>query len=78
MSYYHRRVGKRSKLIPQLLRDSSTRFIEYWRAIASGIVFLNVSLKKCLDVIHKDLVAIWNIRDVEEVCTREHLSYVNY
>jgi len=38
---------------------------KYWRAIASGIHFLNFSLKKCLDVIHKDLVAIWNIRDME-------------
>ena len=46
---------------------SSMRFTEYWRAIASGIHFLNFSLKKCLDVIHKDLVAIWNIRDMEEV-----------
>ena len=46
---------------------SSVRFTEYWRVIASGTHFLEISLKKCLDVIHKDLVAIWNIRDMEEV-----------
>ena len=53
---------------------SSMPFAEYWRAIASEIHFLNFSLRQCLDVIHKDLVAIWNIRDVEEVCTREYLE----
>ncbi|KAF8688273.1 hypothetical protein AX14_003473 [Amanita brunnescens Koide BX004] len=45
----------------------------YWTSIASGIYFLGSSLKKCLDVIHKDLVAIWNIRDMEEVCAKGYL-----
>ena len=55
---------------------SSMRFTEYWRAIASGIHFQNFTLKKCLEVIHKDIVAIWNIRDMEVVCSREYLKCV--
>ena len=52
----------------------SMQIAEYWRAIASGILFLNLSMKKCLDVIHKDLVAIWNIQEMEEVCTGKYLT----
>ncbi|KAF8690274.1 hypothetical protein AX14_003036 [Amanita brunnescens Koide BX004] len=40
---------------------------KYWRAIASGIHFLNVSLEKCLFAIHKDIVTIWNIRDLDKI-----------
>ncbi|KAF8351827.1 kinase-like domain-containing protein [Amanita rubescens] len=40
---------------------------KYWRAIVSGIHFLNVSLQKCLLAIHKDIVTIWNIRGLDEI-----------
>ncbi|KAF8335238.1 hypothetical protein F5887DRAFT_614117 [Amanita rubescens] len=40
--------------------------MKYWIAIASGVSFLNISLKNCLYAIHKDIVIIWNIRDLHE------------
>ncbi|KAF8334405.1 hypothetical protein F5887DRAFT_1285910 [Amanita rubescens] len=54
---------------------------KYWRAITSGRHFQKFSLEKCLDVIHKDLVAIWNIREMEEfflsdVFSRQMLVFV--
>ena len=55
---------------------SSLRVTEYWREIGYGIYFLNISLKKCLDAIHKDLVAIWNIRDMDGVRAREYLKCI--
>ncbi|KAF8335282.1 hypothetical protein F5887DRAFT_614491 [Amanita rubescens] len=39
---------------------------KYWRAIASSMVFLNVSLENCLYAIHKDIITIWNFRDLQE------------
>ncbi|KAF8351828.1 kinase-like domain-containing protein [Amanita rubescens] len=39
---------------------------KYWRAIASSMVFLNVSLENCLYAIHKDIITIWNFRDLHE------------
>ncbi|KAF8326439.1 hypothetical protein F5887DRAFT_225940 [Amanita rubescens] len=39
---------------------------KYWRAIASGIHFLNISLENCLYAIHKDIITIWNFRDLHE------------
>ena len=42
---------------------------EYWKAIASGIQFLGLSLRKCLFTMHKDIVTVWNIPYLDEVCT---------
>ncbi|KAF8716707.1 hypothetical protein AX14_012229 [Amanita brunnescens Koide BX004] len=39
---------------------------KYWRAIASGLNFLNISLQGLLHAIHKDIITIWNIRDLDE------------
>ena len=66
---YYYRVGKRSKSISSLDQHSASlsQFIEYWRAIASGIHFFNMSLEKCLHAIHKDIITIWNFRDEHEV-----------
>ncbi|KAF8326455.1 hypothetical protein F5887DRAFT_1014642 [Amanita rubescens] len=36
------------------------------KAIASSMVFLNVSLENCLYAIHKDIITIWNFRDLQE------------
>ncbi|KAF8711487.1 hypothetical protein AX14_013264 [Amanita brunnescens Koide BX004] len=37
----------------------------YWTAIGSGI-FRNMSLKKSLKALHKDIITIWNIRDLHD------------
>ncbi|KAF8351818.1 kinase-like domain-containing protein [Amanita rubescens] len=44
---------------------------KYWRAIASGLYFLGVSLDKCLYAIHKDITTIWNIRGLDEFLDSE-------
>ncbi|KAF8879741.1 hypothetical protein BD779DRAFT_1125575 [Infundibulicybe gibba] len=39
---------------------------KYWRGLASGLFFNGKTLKSCLDVIHRDIIAIWNFCDDEE------------
>lgn len=43
--------------------------VEYWRAITSGISFNNQRMITCANAIHTDIIDIWNIRDLDEVCT---------
>ena len=35
----------------------------YWRGLLSSVDFTQKELLQCLDVIHRDIVAVWNIRD---------------
>ncbi|KAG9225359.1 hypothetical protein CCMSSC00406_0006254 [Pleurotus cornucopiae] len=37
----------------------------YWNAISASADFPGRTLKVCLDVIHKDIVAVWNFQDAE-------------
>ncbi|KAL4261076.1 G domain-containing protein [Pleurotus pulmonarius] len=37
----------------------------YWNAISASADFPGRTLKVCLDVIHKDIVAVWNFQDTE-------------
>ena len=50
------------------------RDLEYWRAIASGLHFLGLSLRKCLFAMHKDIVTVWNIPNMDEV----HRAYLEH
>ncbi|KAF8351823.1 P-loop containing nucleoside triphosphate hydrolase protein [Amanita rubescens] len=56
------RVDTTSKISASIKRGKK----KYWRAIASGIHFLGLSLRKCLYKMHKDIVAIWNIPNLDE------------
>ncbi|KAF8716708.1 hypothetical protein AX14_012230 [Amanita brunnescens Koide BX004] len=38
---------------------------KYWTAIGSGLLW-NKSLENCLKAIHKDIITIWNIRDLHD------------
>ncbi len=40
-----------------------------WREITSDKHLLNLTLKSCVCAVHNDIVAIWNIRDLDEVRT---------
>jgi len=44
---------------------------KYWIGLASGMHFLNKSITKCLFVLHKDIVTIWNIRDSTDLFLSE-------
>ena len=77
MSYCYHRVGKRGKSNPQRFSVYLLQFTAYWRAVASGINFLNFSFKKCLAAIHQDLVAIWDIREMEEVRAKDYHKCVS-
>ncbi|KAF7328138.1 G domain-containing protein [Mycena venus] len=35
----------------------------YWRGLASSTKFANMSLKKCLEIVHQDIIDSWNIYD---------------
>jgi hypothetical protein len=43
---------------------------EYWRGLCSSLNFPGRSLVKCLEIIHKDIVRIWNFNDENLVCIR--------
>jgi len=36
---------------------------KYWSVLTSSTDFTGKKLQKCLDVIHRDIVSVWNIRD---------------
>ncbi|KAF8696555.1 hypothetical protein AX14_001521 [Amanita brunnescens Koide BX004] len=44
---------------------------KYWSAIASGMHLFGSSLQKCLYAIHKDIITVWNIRDLDEFLLSE-------
>ena len=50
------------------------RFTEYLGAIASRKYFSGISIHERLYAIHKDIVTIWNIRGLNEVCTRMYIK----
>ncbi|KAL0957897.1 hypothetical protein HGRIS_000078 [Hohenbuehelia grisea] len=46
----------------------------YWRGLASSVDFPGKTLKVCLDVIHKDIVAIWNFKNPDYYLRDEHFK----
>ena len=38
-------------------------YSEYWRGLLLSTDFTGKNLRQCLDVIHRDIVSIWNIRN---------------
>ncbi|KAN0124243.1 hypothetical protein V8E52_001892 [Russula decolorans] len=38
-------------------------YSEYWSGLLSSTDFTGKKLRQCLDVIHRDIVSVWNIRD---------------
>lgn len=49
------------------LTDNTSTSSEYWLRLASSILFFKKSLRQCLDIIHRDIVATWNFRDGDMV-----------
>jgi len=39
----------------------------YWRDLQSGRNFVGQSLKNCMDIVHVDIVDIWNLDDEASV-----------
>ncbi|KAM6495248.1 hypothetical protein JOM56_009871 [Amanita muscaria] len=39
---------------------------KYWSGLASGLHFFNKRLASCIFVLHKDIITIWNIRDLSD------------
>jgi hypothetical protein len=39
----------------------------YWSGLLSSEDFAQKKLQQCLDVIHHDIIAVWNIRDPNAV-----------
>jgi len=39
----------------------------YWQAIFTGRVFFGRSMQDCLQVIHSDIIGVWNFRDDDKV-----------
>ena len=41
--------------------------LEYWRSLRSSLEFANQPLKRCVNIIHVDIVEIWNLYDRDRV-----------
>ena len=52
--------------IANILRSSFT-CIEYWRNLGSSRYFTNHTLRSCVNVIHEDIISVWNFDDRESV-----------
>ena len=42
--------------------------IEYWRALWSSDDFRGQTLANCIEVIHTDIVGVWNLPNYDRVC----------
>lgn len=45
---------------------------EYWSGLLSGTDFTGQKLQRCLDIIHGDIVSIWNIKDPSDVSSTSY------
>jgi hypothetical protein len=41
--------------------------VEYWSGLASGANFPGGSILECLEVIHKDIIVVWDLNDPYKV-----------
>lgn len=62
-----------SKLCLPTILVNATRLlphIEYWRSLRSSrdCDFTGHSMRNCIDVIHADIIYVWNLLDSERVC----------
>jgi hypothetical protein len=70
--FSHLRVGRSREHIHLM---SSDRFCQlpvilsgYWRSLWSSPDFADHTLKDCVNIIHDDIVEIWNLNDIYGVC----------
>jgi len=47
--------------------------LEYWNGLAFGANFLGKKLEACLEVLHVDIIKVWNFNDPDEV---HKLTYI--
>jgi len=46
----------------------------YWKGLISSTDFTGKKLRQCLDVIHTDIISVWNIRDPHKVRPGYHAT----
>jgi hypothetical protein len=52
----------------EYIPTSSLAYVGYWRSLGSSQDFTEQALKSCLNVIHEDIINVWNFDDSERVC----------
>ena len=50
--------------------------LEYWRSLRSSLEFANQPLKRCVNIIHVDIVEIWNLYDRDRVGSPQWLAVI--
>jgi len=53
-------TAQRIDLDANISASVSVGYKKYWRGLASGVNFMGKDLRRCLEVIHDDIVVIWN------------------
>ena len=59
-------AAKVGGLFPQNLLSES-HFVEFWKKLPSSADFPYHSLDECLDIIHQDILSVWNFNAETEV-----------
>ena len=71
-SYHATELGEAVsiKVFPTVMVDSTISFadIEYWRGLWSSDDFRGQTLANCIEVIHADIIEVWNLPNKDRVC----------
>ena len=72
------RIGRYREYIDHTYKPILTNFIPlgYWRNLWSSLDFIDQPLKSCVDIIHVDIVEIWNLYDKNRVSSPQLPCYI--
>jgi hypothetical protein len=51
-----------------MFRKSPLAYVGYWCSLGSSQAFTGQTLESCVNVIHEDIINVWNFEDTERVC----------
>ena len=59
-----------SRIFFQIQVNSTTllSYIGYWRRLWSSDDFVGQTLANCVEVLHADIIGVWNLPDKDDVC----------
>jgi hypothetical protein len=72
------RVGRSREILSSLVRAESNIAVAlsgYWRSLWSSPDLVDQSLKNCINIIHDDIVEIWNLNDKTGVWISSVISF---
>ncbi|KAF8126039.1 hypothetical protein EV363DRAFT_1528881 [Boletus edulis] len=65
--HYIAAIAQRVSISVKIALTMSVGEKRYWKALTASPNFRNQSMKACLDVIHKDVITVWNLNDPQNI-----------